>query len=539
MAPIPEDQRYGSSWRNFTVWFAPNMELSGVFTGTLAFTLGLGFWPGLVAIVIGVVIGAVPVGLLATLGPKTGMGQLPLARLPFGRSVALPAAVQWLSALAWDGLVGLFGAQGVQLLFHVPFAVGVLIVLALEGLVGFLGYEVIHQLETLGSAILAVLFVVLSVRILQHGHIPLHSTVHGGAAIGAFVLMTTIAFSGAFSWASYAADYSRYQDKKSPSSPIFWWTLGGLCASYIWTYAIGLAGARVLSNQTAAGVRSLVGGGTVGALALVIIVFGAITSNAMNDYSGSLALQASGVRLKRNWSAAGGTMIAFGVILWLHGGDTSARFQSVLLFSAYWIAPFLAIVLIDWLDRGGTVTFEGRCSLMDLKNLNAGWTALVSLIVGSGAMVPFMNTGLVVGPVATWLDGADLSFYVGFAVAFCLYLALRDMKSQMQCSVETVLESKMREKQTFRFDLSRPSRSEVVGYQERTTLRRNRPSGEPVRMVVEVQSIDRSLWTGSLVGPLHSKDAPIRCRGRPRSKSPGALGGSDSLGLDEPASRPE
>jgi len=225
----------------------------------------------------------VPVGLLATLGPKTGMGQLPLARLPFGKSVALPAAVQWLSALASDGLVGLFGALGVQLLFHVPFAVGVLIVLGVEGLVGFLGYEVIHQLETWGSAILAVLVVVLSVRILQRGQIPLHSTVHGGAAIGAFVLITTIAFSGAFSWASYAADYSRYQDKDTPSSPIFWWTLGGLCASYIWTYAIGLAGARVLSNQTAAGVRSLVGGGTVGAFALVIVVFGTITSNAMND----------------------------------------------------------------------------------------------------------------------------------------------------------------------------------------------------------------------------------------------------------------
>jgi purine-cytosine permease-like protein len=49
--------------------------------------------------------------------------------------------------------------------------------------------------------------------------------------------------------------------KSSGVSPIFFWTLGGLCASYIWTYAIGLAGARVLSNQTAAGVRSLVGRG--------------------------------------------------------------------------------------------------------------------------------------------------------------------------------------------------------------------------------------------------------------------------------------
>jgi NCS1 family nucleobase:cation symporter-1 len=428
MAPIPEDKRYGSYGRNFTVWFAPNMELSGVFTGTLAFTLGLGFWPGIIAIVIGVFLGALPVGLLATLGPKTGMGQLPLARLPFGKSIALPAAVQWLSAIAWDGLVGLFGAEGAQLLFHIPFAVGVLVVLALEGVVGFLGYEVIHQLEKWGSAILAVLFVLLSIRILQRGNIPLHNTVHGGAAVGAFVLMTTIAFSGAFSWASYAADYTRYQETDTPASPIFFWTLGGLCASYIWTYALGLAGARVLSHQTAAGVQSLVGGGAVGELALVAVVFGAITSNAMNDYSGSLALQAAGVKLRRHWSAAFGTLLAFFLILWIHGGNTSGKFQSVLLFSAYWIAPFLAIILIDWHDRKGSVTYEGLSALMDLKNLATGWPALVSLVVGFGTMVPFMNTGLLVGPVAKALDGADLSFYVGFVVAAAVYLPLRKLE---------------------------------------------------------------------------------------------------------------
>ena len=426
MAPIPEDQRYGSSRRNFTVWFAPNMELSGVFTGTLAFTLGLGLWPGLLAILIGVCLGALPVAFLATLGPKTGMGQLPLARLPFGKSIALPAVVQWLSAIAWDGLVGLFGAEGAQALFHVPFALGALMVLALEGLIGFVGYELIHQLEKWGSAILAVLFAVLSLRIFQHGDIPLHNTVNGGAAVGAWVLMSTIAFGGAFSWASYAADYTRYQKKDTPSPSIFFWTFGGLCASYVWTYAIGLAGARVLSNQTAAGVRALVGGGALGTLALVTVIFGAITSNAMNDYSGSLALQAAGVKLKRNWSVALGTVLAFCLILWIHQGHTSGKFQSVLLFSAYWIAPFLAIILIDWHDRAGSPTHARLSALMDLKNLSSGWPALVSLVLGFGVMVPFMNTGVLMGPVAKALDGADLSFYVGFLVAGSVYLTLRE-----------------------------------------------------------------------------------------------------------------
>jgi nucleobase:cation symporter-1, NCS1 family len=401
------------------------MELSGVFTGTLAFTLGLGLWPGVLAILLGVGLGALPVAFLATWGPKTGMGQLPLARLPFGQSIVLPAAVQWMSAIAWDGLVGLFGAEGAQSLFHVPFALGVLIVLVLEGLVGFVGYEVIHQLENWGTVILASLFVVLSLRILQHSNIPLHDTVQGGTAVGAFVLVTTIAFGGTFSWASYAADYSRYQQKETSPSPIFFWTFAGLCASYIWTYSIGLAGARVLSNQTAAGVRTLMGGGVLGTLALITVIFGAITSNAMNDYSGSLALQAAGVRLKRNWGSALGTVLAFCLILWIHQGNTSGKFQSVLLFSAYWIAPFLAILLIDWHARSGSTSHGNLMAILDVKNLKTGWPALVSLVVGFGAMLPFMNTGVLEGPVATMLDGADVSFYTGFLVAGIVYLALR------------------------------------------------------------------------------------------------------------------
>jgi NCS1 family nucleobase:cation symporter-1 len=426
MAPIPEDQRYGPSWRNFTVWFAPNMELSGVFTGTLAFTLGLGFWPGFVAIVLGVVLGTLPVALLATWGPKTGMGQLPLARLPFGRCIWLPAAVQWLSAVAWDGLVGLFGGEAAQLLFHVPFFVGVLIVLAVQGLFGVLGYEFIHQLQQWGSAVLAVLFVVLTVRVLQHGHVPLHNTVHGGAAVGTFVLMTTIAFSGSFSWASYASDYSRYQQSSSASAPIFWWTLAGMGTSFIWVYSLGLAGARTLSNQTAHGVQVLMGGGVLGAVALIAIIFGAVTSNAMNDYSGSLAAQAGGVPIKRTWSAVGGTVLAFFVILWIHGGDTSAKFQNVLLFTAYWIAPFLAIILIDWHRRRGSLTHQRLMGLMSWRKLDSGIPALVALVVGFGAMIPFMDTSLYVGPASTALDGADISFYVGFLVGAAVYaLALR------------------------------------------------------------------------------------------------------------------
>jgi NCS1 family nucleobase:cation symporter-1 len=425
IVPIPEDERYGANWRNFTVWFAPNMELSGVFTGTLAVTLGLGVAAGLGAIVIGVLAGAAPVAALALWGPKTGMAQLPLARLPFGRSITIPALVQWVSAVAWDALVGLFGGQAAQILFHVPFAVGVLVVLVLEGVIGFLGYEFIHRLETWGAAILTVLFVLLTYRILDHGDFPVHNTVHGGVAVAMFFLMMTIAFSGGFSWATYAADYSRYMDKDTPRGPLFWYTFAGLAGSFLWVYSIGMLGAKSLGAQTAAGVQRLVGGGFVGELALVAIMFGAITSNAMNDYSGSLAVQAGGVRVKRHYSALVGTVISFFLILWLDTGNVSAKFQNVLLFTAYWIAPFLAIVLIDWRDRSAGVDRRTLVHMLEWKNLRSGWPALLSLVVGFGVMVPFMDTGLVVGPVSNALDGADLSFVVGFVVAAVVYYPLR------------------------------------------------------------------------------------------------------------------
>src|SRR6476646_5811051 len=109
IAPIPEDQRYGSPARLFTVWFAPQVNMTGVFTGALA-----------------TVLGSLVVGYLSTWGPRTGTGQLPNSRMAFGGVVVLPAVLQWLGTIAWDALVGLFGGEALSVLLGVPFWLGVL-----------------------------------------------------------------------------------------------------------------------------------------------------------------------------------------------------------------------------------------------------------------------------------------------------------------------------------------------------------------------------------------------------------------------------
>ena len=270
------------------------------------------------------------------------------------------------------------------------------------------------------TVVLIITFVVLTIKLLSGGHqIVTPPTVHHGDLVGSFILEVTVALSLAISWASYASDYSRYLPSSTPRKPVFWYTLGGVVLSYICIQAIGIAGAKALGAETAEGVRSVMGGGFLGALALVVIGLASVGSNAMNDYSGSLALQTVGVRVRRPVSAVVVTVIAFFLILWMHGGDTASRFQNVLLFVGYWIPAFVAVVVIDWYyrARGRPTINPARESTLRADAI----VAVVAFVLAFGAAVPFMNTSIVVGPVAKAWHGADVAYYVNFLVAAIIY----------------------------------------------------------------------------------------------------------------------
>ena len=419
IAPIGEHQRYGTPGRLFTVWFAPQVNMTGVFTGTLAIVLGLGFWLGLLAMVIGTVLGSLVVGYLSTWGPRTGTGQLPNSRMAFGGGVVLPAVLQWLSSIAWDALVGLFGGQAVSVLLGIPFWIAVLIVLGVQGVVGFFGYELIHRMQAVLTVVLFVTFVVFAVKLVGGHEIVTPATVQGADLAGAFVLEVTIAFSLAVSWASYAADFSRYLPANSSRARVFGFTFAGMVLAYIFVQGIGIAAGDLLSEHTAEGVQSVMGGGLLGALAMIVIALASIGSGVMNDYSGSLALQTLGVRVRRPVSAVIVTVLAFALVLWLHSADTATRFQDVLLLVSYWIPAFVAVVVIDWLIR-----VRGRDSINPAEEPTDRLDAVAAVVVfvlAYVAAIPFMHTSLIEGPVARAWHGADIAYFVNFLVAAALY----------------------------------------------------------------------------------------------------------------------
>src|SRR5262245_54980958 len=396
--PIPESARYGSVSRVFTVWFTPNLVPAAFFIGTLVTLdfLKLGFLTSLLAIVVGNLVGSYFVALLSTMGPKLGLAQIPAARLPFGKSIVVPGFLNWLSTIGWDAVNNVFGAIALTILIPaLPFALALLIIVAVQGALGIVGYEAIHTFEKWMAIVLAIMFAVLTVSILGQADTSLTDGFQGADQIGAFIAYVAIVASFVLAWSLYASDYSRYLPSNTDTRKVFWYTLGGMAIASGWLEILGLLVAtKAIGGESSDTINTLLGGSgsLIAALAMVAIFIGTIAVNAMNDYTGSLSLQAAGVRVKRVYSAAAVAVLGFLFTMYLqNNGEFSGNFINFLLFISYWITPFVGVILADWWARGRKAD---AMSIVDFSRLPSGAVALVALVVGFAVGVPFQNSSL-------------------------------------------------------------------------------------------------------------------------------------------------
>jgi len=426
MAPIPAEGRYGRKFRLFTVWFAPNLVPAAVFTGTLATAsfIGLSLWTGILAIILGNIIGALPASFTAIMGPRTGMPQLPLSRMAFGRAIVVPGLANWLTTIAWDAINALFGSEALVVLFHLPFWLGLLIIIAAQGTLAVFGFELIHTFEKWASIILGVIFAILTVKIALIGDIHVPQQTHGGPAVGGFLLMVAIVAGFTIGYGGYASDYTRYYKADISAWAVGWRTLAGLALSSGWLEILGLlVASKLAADQTSQGIYHLMGGGFLGVIAMLGIAVGTVAIDAMDDYTGSLSLQSTGIRISRPVSAGIVGIGGFALALYMYEGNVVSTFENIVLFSGYWAAPYVAIVLSEWWLRKGQVNVS---QLLHLRDLETGWEGLIALLAGFGAAVPFMDATIFVGPVSSGpLYGGDLAYEVGFVVAGAVYLVLR------------------------------------------------------------------------------------------------------------------
>lgn len=427
---IPPSKRHGSPWQLFATWTAPNLEFATVFVGFIAVAyFGLGFWQALAAVVLGNVLGAATQGILSTWGPREGLVQLVLSRTAFGiRGNILPAALNTVMAgLGWFAVNSVSGALALSTLTGIPPWLSLLIIVVLEVAVAFVGHDLVQLFERYASIVLGVIFLIATVTIFLKADV---TTVvkGGGFSFGGFTLTAAAAFGYAAGWNPYASDYSRYLPKSASKTSIAWAAGLGNFVSCTVLMAAGSAAALIAfpadATPTSAFVHSMPT--WVADITLIAIAVGAIAANALNVYSGAMSFLAAGVKiafgLRRAIIAIGFGVIGFVIALVaVLNSNFSSSYENFLLIIAYWIAPWLGIVLVDRLLRRGTAI----AGFVPDKAKYRNPAGIISLVVaGAISIWLFSNQTFYIGLVAKTAPIGDLTPIVGFVIAGLLYWAL-------------------------------------------------------------------------------------------------------------------
>ncbi|UQX88245.1 cytosine permease [Jatrophihabitans telluris] len=420
---IPLDERHGRPLQMLWTWTSPNMEFATVGVGILGpLFFGLSFWQSVWAIVLGTAVGAGTQGILSSWGPGHGLPQMVISRSAFGFfGNILPAGINALVAgIGWFAVNSVSGALALHALVHaLPKGGCLVIVVAAELALAFFGHNLVQAFERYAFPVLAVIFVVASIWVLTKSHPGAKHT----ASPGGWLLMFGATFGYAAGWNPYATDYTRYLPPESSGRATGFWAALGV----FWSCSLlEIAGAgAVTAGQSQIDPSSLTNllPTWLGKLALVAVVVGAVAANALNVYSGSMSFMALGIRLPTHAARAAVALVfgVVGMIVAFGGLNDASKYENFLLVIAYWIGPWLGVVLVDrWLRRGTDI----QALLGDRKYLN--WAGPISMALGIVLSIwLFSNQTKYHGVLVNNHPGlGDLTFEVGFLIAAVSYFFL-------------------------------------------------------------------------------------------------------------------
>ena len=145
---VSASERHGRPRALFTLWLSANMGLPVWLVGALAIVFGLGFADGVIAILVGNLIGCGLLALTASMGPEFGMPQLAFTRHSFGlRGAYVPALLNWVSASGWYAVNSIVGSLAIARLTTLPFWVSLLVLTVAQMMLGIYGYNLIHRIR--------------------------------------------------------------------------------------------------------------------------------------------------------------------------------------------------------------------------------------------------------------------------------------------------------------------------------------------------------------------------------------------------------
>lgn len=432
---IPAAERHGRPSSLFAVWFAANMQVTTIVVGALGVIVGLPLPWALLALLVGNLFGAVFMALHSAQGPKLGIPQMIQSRAQFGFYGAIvPLVLVLLMYIGFYASGVVLGGQAVASWTGAPFWLSAIVMSVVITVLTVYGYRVIHRLERVVSAITAVMFALLTYRLLSGYGVREAWHTGGSAHLGTFLLVVSVAATWQITYAPYVADYSRYLPESTSVRAAFWWTYGGTVVASAWMMALGSIAVAVADTAFNQGSSDFLVGLAPGGLqwaASVTIILGVLGIQVLNLY-GMFMASATTVTALRSLTMSTPVRAGFiavaacvGTVIGIAGqGNFVANLENFVLFLAYFLIPWTAINLVDF--------YWVRREKYDMDSIfvadgiygRVNWRTMIAYVVAIAIEIPFASTTFYTGPLVSHLGGADIAWIVGAVSAGVLYLLL-------------------------------------------------------------------------------------------------------------------
>ena len=326
------EKKRTSIYENGLIWFGAGVSIAEIITGT--YFAPLGFGKGLLAVIIGHIIGCTMLFLAGLIGGRTRKSAMETVKMSFGSkggiffsALNVLQLVGWTAIMIYDGALaanGIFGA-GRWLWCLV---IGGLIILWI-----LIGINNLGKVNTVAMAALFILTLILCKIIFFDGsELPVSDeSMSFGAAVELSVAMP-------LSWLPLISDYTREAEKPVAATAVSAVVYGVISC---WMYAIGMGAAIFTAESDIAQIMVKAGLGIAG---LLIVVFSTVTTTFLDAYSAGISGESIFSKLKGKWIAIAAAVIGtLGAVIFPMDDITDFLY---LIGSVF--APMIAVQIADY-----------------------------------------------------------------------------------------------------------------------------------------------------------------------------------------------
>lgn len=272
------EEKRTSIFENGLIWFGAGVSIAEILTGT--YLAPLGFGKGLLAIVLGHVIGCIMLFLAGVIGGKARRSAMETVKMSFGQKGSLLFSVlNVLQLVGWTAIMiydGALAADGVISTGRWVWClvIGVLIILWI-----LIGITNLGKVNVVAMTALFILTLILCKVIFFGGGavgVASDESMTFGAAVELSVAMP-------LSWLPLISDYTREAKEPVKATAVSAVTYGIVSS---WMYVIGMGAAIYTGEYDIAQIMVKAGLGIAG---LLIIVFSTVTTTFLDAYSAGIS----------------------------------------------------------------------------------------------------------------------------------------------------------------------------------------------------------------------------------------------------------